>query len=185
MVNSKRKSIASGFILILIGLIFLAFQVIPTLNAWVGSEFTWPMSIILVAVGLLLIGALTGTPDMLIPASIVAGIGGILYLQNGGILTWESWAYLWTLIPGFVGIGEFLSGLVKWKKHDIIDGLQTMLVSAVLFVVFGSLMGNMFGYFPFQNYLPVLLIALGVFLFIRALLDRRAGNHSSQSIKSH
>jgi hypothetical protein len=170
--SQKRKNIASGLILILIGLIFLAFQVFPALNVWAGEGFTWPVSIILVAFGLLVIGALTGTADMLIPASIVGGIGGILYLQNEGVLTWESWAYLWTLIPGFVGIGEVLAGIIKWKRRQIIDGLQSMLVSAVLFFVFGSLMGDMFGYFPFQDYLPVLLIALGVFLFIRALFDR-------------
>jgi hypothetical protein len=171
--SQKRKNVASGLILILIGLVFLAFQVFPALNAWVGEEITWPVSIILVALGLLVIGVLTGTADMLIPASIVGGIGGILYLQNEGILTWESWAYLWTLIPGFAGLGVLLSGLIQWKRRTIIDGLQTILVSAVLFFVFGSLLGDMFGFFPFQDYLPVLLIALGVFLFIRALFERR------------
>jgi hypothetical protein len=173
MASQKRKNITSGFILILIGLIFLAFQIFPGLQAWVDQEFTWPMSIFFVALGLLVIGALTGTPDMLVPASIVGGIGGILYVQNAGIITWESWAYLWTLIPGFVGIGVLLAGLLKWNKKEMIDGLQTILVSFVLLMVFGSLMGDMFGYFPFQAYLPVLLIALGVFLFIRALFDKR------------
>ena len=173
MSNQKRKSITSGIILILIGLGFLAMQTIPGLRIWADREFTWPMSIIAVAFGLLVIGALSGSADMLVPASIVGGIGGILYLQNSGVLTWESWAYMWTLIPGFVGIGVFLAGLIKWDRKGIIDGLQTFLVGAVLFLVFGSLMGDMFGYFPFRDYLPVLLIALGVFLFIRAIFDRR------------
>ncbi len=173
MDTRKRKSITSGIILILIGLGFLAVQLIPSLRIWAGQEFTWPVSILLVALGLVVIGALTGTADLLVPASIVGGIGGILYFQNVGIITWESWAFLWTLIPGFVGIGVFLAGLLKWNRKEIIDGLQTILVSAVLFLVFGSLMGDMFGYFPFRDYLPVLLIALGIFLFIRALLERR------------
>lgn len=173
MATQRRKNITSGFILILIGLIFLTFQVFPGLRTWVDQEFTWPMSIFMVALGLLVIGALTGTPDMLVPASIVSGIGGILYFQNTGAITWESWAYLWTLIPGFVGVGVLLAGLLKWRKKEIIDGLQTMLVSFVLLMVFGSLLGDMFGYFPLKDYLPVLLIALGVFLFIRALFDKR------------
>lgn len=173
MADRRSKNITSGIILILIGLIFLAFQLFPTLQAWIGGEFTWPMSIMLVALGLLIIGGLTGTPDMAVPAAIVGGIGGILYLQVRGILTWESWAYLWTLIPGFVGVGVFLAGLLKWRQKEIVDGLQTILVSGVLFLVFGSLMGEMFGYFPFQDLLPILLIALGLFLFVRALLDRR------------
>jgi len=173
MSEHKRRSIASGLILILLGLAFLAFQIFPALRAWANLEFTWPVSILIVALALVVIGALTGTADMLVPAAIVGGIGGILYLQNSRVLTWESWAYLWTLIPGFAGIGVFLAGLLKWKKREIIDGLQTMLVSAVLFLVFGSLMGDMFGVFPFRQYLPILLIALGVFLFIRAVIDRR------------
>ncbi|MGC9523212.1 MAG: hypothetical protein ACP5HG_15180 [Anaerolineae bacterium] len=173
MESRTRKTITSGIILILIGLGFLAVQLIPSLRSWADQEFTWPVSILFVALGLVVIGALTGTADMLVPASIVGGIGGILYLQNAGILTWESWAFLWTLIPGFVGIGVFLASLLKWDRKGIVDGLQSILVSAVLFLVFGSLMGDMFGYFPFRDYLPVLLIALGIFLFIRAFLERR------------
>ncbi len=173
MSNSKRKSVASGIILMLIGLLFLAIQVIPALRLWADSSFTWPMSIIIVAVGLLVIGALTGTADMLVPACIVGGIGGILYLQNAGVLTWESWAYLWTVLPGFAGVGVFLAGLIKWSKKEIVDGIQTMLVSGVLLLVFGSLMGDVFGRFPLRDYLPVLLIALGLFLFVRALFEKK------------
>jgi hypothetical protein len=170
---NRRKNITSGIILILIGLGFLALQIFPALRIWADREFTWPMSIFLVAFGLLVLGALTGTADLLVPAAIVGGIGGILYLQNARVLTWESWAYLWTLIPGFAGIGVSLAGLIKWKRKEVVDGLQTILVSGVLFLVFGSLMGDMFGHFPFRDYLPILLIALGLFLFARALLDRR------------
>ncbi|MCJ7550668.1 MAG: hypothetical protein MUQ30_13425 [Anaerolineae bacterium] len=170
MQNQKRKSITSGLLLILIGLVFLTFQVFPNLRMWADQEFTWPVSILLVAVGLLVIGALTGTADMLVPASIVGGIGGILYFQNAGILTWESWAFLWTLIPGFVGVGIFLSGLLKWNRKEMGDGLQSLLVSAVLFLVFGSLIGSVFGYVPFTDYLPILLIVLGAYLFVRAIL---------------
>jgi hypothetical protein len=173
MSTNKRKSIASGIILILIGLVFLALQLIPGLRFWADQSFTWPMSIIAVAFGLLVIGALTGTADMLVPACIVGGIGGILYLQNSSVLTWESWAYLWTLIPGFAGVGVFLAGLIKWNKKEIVDGIQTTLVSGVLLLVFGSLMGDMFGKFPMRDYLPFVLIALGLFLFVRALFDRR------------
>jgi len=170
MQNQKRKSITSGLLLILIGLVFLTFQVFPNLRMWADQEFTWPVSILLVAVGLLVIGAITGTADMMVPASIVGGIGGILYFQNAGILTWESWAFLWTLIPGFVGVGIFLSGLLKWNRKEMGDGLQSLLVSAVLFLVFGSLLGNVLGYVPFTGYLPILLIVLGIYLFVRAIL---------------
>jgi len=166
----KRKHIASGTLLIVIGLLFLAIQVVPGLRVWADARFTWPMGVVGVAVGLLVIGVLAGTADMLVPASIVGGIGTILYFQNAGTLAWESWSYLWTLIPGFVGVGVFLAGLVKWNKKEIVDGIQAMLVSGVLLLVFGSLMGESFNQFPWRDYLPVLLIALGLFLFVRALV---------------
>ncbi len=180
MASQRRKNTASGLILILIGLIFLAFQLFPALNVWVGDRFTWPVGIIVVAFGLLLIGVIAGSADMLVPAAIVGGIGGILYLQNEGTLAWGSWAYLWTLIPGFAGIGELLAGLIQWKRRAIIDGVQTILVSAVLFLVFGSLIGDLFG--PIQDLLPLFLIALGVFLFVRALVEgSRARRHERRA----
>jgi len=170
MNHHKRKSIASGLILILIGVLFISLQVFPGIREQFTWDFTWPTIIIMVALGLLVLGALTGTADLLIPASIVGGIGGILYFQNAGVITWQSWAFLWTLIPGFVGIGVLLVVLIKWKKSEILDGLKTMLTSAIMFLVFGSFLGDIFGYVPFKEYLPYLLIALGVFMFIQALL---------------
>jgi len=168
METQRGKNISSGIFLILLGLVFLAIQIFPHFTL----TFTWPMIIIFVALGLLVIGLLTGAPEMAIPACIVGGIGGILYLQEAGILLWESWSYLWTLIPGFVGVGTLISGLLRWKMKQITEGLETILVSAVLFAIFGSIFGNMFGYFPLQGHiLPLLLIAVGLISLIRALIN--------------
>jgi hypothetical protein len=167
MEHRRRKNISSGLFLILLGLAFLGFQIF-------SIAFTWPMILIFVALGLLAIGLLSLTPDMVIPACIVGGIGSILYLQDLGILTWASWAYLWTLIPGFVGVGEVLAGILRRKSKQITEGLETIMVSAVMFAIFGSIFGNMFGFFPLQgSTLAILLIVVGVFLFIRALISPR------------
>ena len=64
---------------------------------------------------LLVIGLLTRTPEMAIPASIVAGIGGILWVQNT-YNNWGTWSYSWALIPGFVGVGILLSGLLGGRN---------------------------------------------------------------------
>ena len=173
MSNRRQRSIASGLLLILIGLVFVAFQVFPGFREYIPLQFTWPMILIIIALGLLVLGALTGTVDMLVPTCILSGIGTILYFQDAGRITWQSWAFLWTLIPGFAGLGVALAGLLKWKQSEIYDGLRTMLVSAVLFLVFGSLLGDMLGFVPFKPLLPILLIILGLFMFIRALFDRR------------
>ena len=178
MAHRRRTNIASGLVLVLIGAALLSSKIIPGLGNWFEFAFTWPMIIVLAALGLLVIGLMTAEPDMVVPACIVGGIGGILYFQNAGIVTWQSWAYLWTLIPGFVGIGTLLAGLIKWKKKQISEGLESILVSAVLFTIFGSLLGGVVGFFPLKHYLPYLLILLGIFLFIRALV--RPSKRSSE-----
>lgn len=170
MQSKRRKNLISGILLVLLGLAILALQVFP---GWIDITVSGPVIIILIGLGLLVLGLLTTTPDLAIPACIVSGIGGILYVQNAELLPWESWSYLWTLIPGFVGVGELISGLIKGKRKQMNDGLQTMLVSAVLFVIFGSLLGGVFGGFALSQYLPVLLIGLGIFLLIRALITPR------------
>lgn len=178
MSHRKRSNIASGIVLILIGMVLLVSRTIPGLKAWLSFSFTWPMIIVLVALGLLVIGMVTGEPDMVVPACVVGGIGGILYFQDAGVVTWRSWAYLWTLIPGFAGAGTALAGLIKGKGREVSEGLETILVSVVLFTIFGSLLGGLVGFFPFRNYLPYLLILLGIFLFVRALV--RPNKHASE-----
>jgi hypothetical protein len=115
-----------------------------------------------VGVFLLFLGLILGAPGMAIPAAIVAGIGGILYYQD---LTgdWESWAYMWTLIPGFVGVGTVLAGLLgENTRTNIRHGLNLMVVSAVLFLVFSALLG---GWSLLGNYVPaILLILLGLWV---------------------
>ena len=170
MSHRKKTNLTSGLVLILLGAVLLALQVFPGLGRWFNFTFTWPMIIIVVALGMFVIGLLSGEPDMAIPACIIGGIGGILYFQTIGVLTWQSWAYMWTLIPGFVGTGILIAGLLNWKRKQIGEGLESILSSAVLFAIFGSLFGDIFGYVPFKFYLPFALIALGVFMFIRALL---------------
>ena len=99
MAGRNRSRIALGVFLILLGAWFLAGRIFPELRTWVDA-FTWPMILIAVGAFLLIFGLLVGSPGMAVPATIVAGIGGILYYQNA-TGDWESWAFLWTLIPGF------------------------------------------------------------------------------------
>jgi len=97
-----------------------------------------------------------------VPAAIVAGIGGIFYYQNVSG-NYDSWSYMWALIPGFVGVGTVLQGLLGENTgHNLKRGLNLMVVSAVLFLIFAAFLGgwNILGEFgP-----AVLLILLGVYV---------------------
>lgn len=162
MEQRNRTNLAAGLLLILVGAAFLAWQLAPSLFSWFRPELNWPLFVIGAGFFLLVIGLLADEPGMAVPASIVGGIGGLLYWQN---LTgrWETWSYAWSLIPGFVGVGVILSGILAGQTAQALrDGGRTILVSLVLFVVFGSLLGgNLTGVVW-----PALLIGAGVILLL-------------------
>ena len=171
MNRSNRTQLALGIVLILLGVSFVATKQVPALAAWVETYFDWPMWVIGVGAILLLIGLIVGAPGMAVPACIVAGIGGILYYQN---VTgkWESWSYMWSLIPGLVGIGTILTGLLgENTRANLAHGLNLLVVSACLFLVFATFFG---GVSLLGNYgAAVLLILLGIYVIARGLFRRQ------------
>lgn len=170
MDRRRRSSLAVGLLLILVGAWFVAMQLVPGLEGWLNLEVTWPLLIVGVGVLLLVIGLVTAVPGMAIPGCIVAGIGGILYWQS---LTgnWGSWSYVWALIPGFAGVGAILSGLLEGRiAKGVREGGGLILISLVLFVVFGSVFGGLGWLGP---YWPLLLVAVGLLIVVRALLRAR------------
>jgi hypothetical protein len=170
MEHRTRSSIVGGLLLILLGLFFLAYQVLPEQLAWLRVELGWPLIVVAVGAGLLVFGLLVGAPGMAIPACIVAGIGLILYWQNA-TGNYETWSFAWTLIPGFVGVGTILNGLLGGGKlRDALEGgFWLILISLVMFAIFGSFLGglNLFG-----PYWPALLILLGLIVLVRSFFRR-------------
>ena len=166
MDRRRRSNLAAGLVLTLLGAWFLAIQWVPGLQAW----FSWPLIIVGGGVLLLIIGLLTRVPAMAVPACIVGGIGGLLYWQNA-TGNWESWVYAWALIPGFVGVGIVLSGLLGGETRQAVrGGGWLILISLVLFAVFGSFFGALGLVGP---YWPVLLIVLGLLALARSLFRSR------------
>ncbi len=170
MGEKRRSNLAGGLVLILLGLLFLAFQVWPGLRSTLNIAFTWPLIVVAVGLFLLVLGLLSGVPALAVPACIVGGVGGLLYWQN---VTgrWDSWAYAWTLIPGFVGVGILLSGLLgREKQSEMRGGAWLVVISLVMFAIFASFFGAVG--FP-GAYWPVLLIVLGLLLLVRSFLKAR------------
>jgi hypothetical protein len=162
MDQRQRSYLAGGVLLVLIGALLLVFQTVPELRRWLDMDNAWPLIVVGVGVGLLIFGLLINVPSMAIPGTIVGGIGGILLWQN---LTghWESWSYMWALIPGFVGVGIVLSGVLSGEglSEAIRSGIGPITTSLVLFAAFGTF----FGAFIFKEpFWPVVLIVLGLVL---------------------
>ena len=168
MSSSTRASIVGGAFLILLGLLFLAGQVLQV-RVW---EFTWPF--IIIGTGALFFVAmfLGGKPlgPLAIPGTIIAGIGAMLFVQNTFNL-WESWSYSWALIVLFVGLGIFIYGAWSGLPETRASGLRVMRVGLVLFLVFGAFFGLLFtltGVYGMSSGLiwAILLIVLGFYMFI-------------------
>ncbi|MDI7277316.1 MAG: hypothetical protein QME94_15170 [Anaerolineae bacterium] len=161
--------IAGALLLIVLGAALLVAEFTPGWQHLISGERDWPLSVIAVGVLLLVIGFIAGAPGMAVPGCVVGGIGGLLYWQNA-THQWESWAYAWALIPGFVGIGLLLSALLQWRSDELKAGAWLVFISLALFSIFASAFG---GISIFGPYWPALLIALGLVLLLRSLLRGR------------
>lgn len=162
----KRNNLAWGLILILVGLGFLLFQVFPGIEA----EFQWPWILIGVGTIFAVASVLTRTGGLMIPAFIIGGLGAI-FLYQTNTDNWASWAYIWTIIPGFVGAGMLVGGLYDPDLRSARPASFILLaVSAVALVIFSGMLG-------FDNsllqYWPVLLILAGAIVLIRSLLGSK------------
>ena len=167
MDKRRRTSIFGGVILILIGALLFAGQLMPDLIPDFWRVFSWPWIIVGVGLFLFALGATLGEPGLAVPATIVGGIGGILAYQFYSN-DWASWSYIWALIPGFVGLGIILMSLLGGDA-SIKDGGNLLLISFIMLAVFGSFFGalGMAG-----QYWPVLLILLGAVLLGRSFLNK-------------
>ena len=167
MGKRNRTTLVLGILLILVGIYYVLVNAVPGFSDLLNINFSWPVIIMLVGAGLLVLGLLTGTPDMAVPAFIVAGIGGILYYQN---MTgnWGSWSYMWTLIPGFSGLGMILAHFLGARdRYSLSSALDTVGTSLVLFIIFGAFFG---AFKALGDYWPLLLVAAGLLIGTRTLL---------------
>lgn len=174
--KQNRTNLALGIILLAIGGWLLITRQVPSIQEWLDANFAWPMYTIGAGLLVLLIGLVTGAPGMAVPASIIAGIGGILYYQNAtGDFT--SWSYMWTLIPGFVGVGSILAGLLgDDSRRNFGRGLRLLVTSAVMFLIFATFLGGLSILGEFG--LPIILILLGLYILARGFFRNNKGDHN-------
>jgi len=164
----RISSIIAGLILILVGLFFLLLPWFPNLAESINIELVWPLIIVGVG-GLFLLGALLGAPDLAIPGSVIAGIGLMLYYQNAND-AWETWAYSWALIPGFVGVGIAIQQTLKGRpQNGIREGGRLIIISLTMFLIFGSLIG---GLLNFVTVAALALIGAGLWQLMKVLVGR-------------
>jgi hypothetical protein len=178
MDQRRRTSITGGALLILIGGWLLAVELYEPLGDWAAEFSEWPMWIVAFGLLFLLAGMIGGAPGMAVPGAIIAGIGGILYYQNA-TGEWSTWAYAWTLIPGFAGVGTFLAYSLRGNfRRAFREGGGAIVTSLLLFGIFGGFFYSVVGGPQFLeniiDYWPALLILVGLWMLLRPAFRRRS-----------
>ena len=168
----NKKGIVWGILLIAFGGFILLTRMMPDIFGFVY----WPYFIIGLGAAFLVAALLTRTGGLASPGSIISGIGAILYYQ-ATTNHWESWAYMWTLIPGFIGIGVIIAGLLSRDKIRFdTSGLVLIAISAMGFLIFGGAFGALLG-FPFDldvgTLWPLFLIGIGLITLVGAIFRKR------------
>ena len=169
MDNRSKSALVTGTVLIVLGVFFLVTRFVPGFF----QVFSWPYIVIGVGVLFMLIALITWTPGLAVPACIIGGIGGILFWMN---LTgeWWRWSYMWALIPGFVGVGVALNELLEGRPlRALLEGGWPILISLLLFFIFGSFLGGMPGTGP---WCASVLIAIGALVILRPLVRKGKGD---------
>lgn len=169
----RGSSVVAGLILLLVGGVLLVNQMYPGLLANILPDtivITWPWFVIGTGLVFIFFALLTGTGGLAVPGSVIGTIGLILYYQNT-TGDWESWAFIWVLIPASVGLGIILSSLIEGHLRSAIPGVWLLLINLVIFLVFWAIFRRDSALL--SAYWPVILIVAGVLILIQSLLGRR------------
>ncbi len=166
---AQRKPITAATILIGVGVLFLIIN-------FFGIDFgrIWPLIFLVIGAAfyipiVLLPEARAALAALFIPGTILIGLG-LIFFYNTLSGDWDSWAYMWTLIPAFVGIGLILAARAGgWANTIVTTGLWLALGSGALFSLIAMFAGSQ----AFGAIGPLVLIAIGVLFLIRASRSAR------------
>jgi len=169
MNESKKGTLATGIILVVLGAAFIAINLIPRMTA----NKTWPFIFIVIGIGFLLPAliwenARSGLAGLYIPGMIFLVLGGI-FLFNTLSGNWQVWAYAWILIPAGVGLGLYSGALIgKWHDDVRKTGIWMTVISFTVFAFFAALFGNLL----VKAIGAGVLILLGIYIVLRTLLKK-------------
>ncbi len=173
---SRTIELVAGVLLLIVGLVVLASE--PLLNVinglTEGEEFLrwWPI----IPVGLslfFLVPGLLGGPNrrlragMMIPGTLLAGIGGAL-LYTSLTDQWDAWAYLWSVIPFSFGLGMYAAGWIADAPAFKWIGFATAAGGVVAYLVFATAFGGE----AFRLVAAIGILAIGAALTVGGLAER-------------
>jgi len=172
--RSGPPALILGAILVIAGALLFVGQ---ALDIGIG-DVGWPFIIVGIGVVILILGLFVNREQgMVIGGTVVTTVGLVLLYQNSTD-RWESWAYAWALVgPAASGLGLALWGAATGNRSDLRNGTWGLLGGLGLFVIgflfFEGVIGISGERLPLPGWLlPVAVIAIGIVLLGRGLLER-------------
>jgi hypothetical protein len=170
MKNINRGSLIAGVGLILLGALFIVFNLLPNFTI----KQTWPMILIVAGFGFCLPAlawpdSRKGLAALFIPGSILFVLGAIFLFNTLTPKTWSIWAFAWILIPASVGLGMMLAAKVgEWSHGVWVVGTWMAILSVALFAIFAAIFGQ-----DLIQYIGAgILVVMGLYLLVNSFLKK-------------
>ncbi len=173
--SNTGQAVLLGTVLILTGLGYIAFEIIPRYFLEIDlAHYGWPIFVIVPGIVLIGVGGTAHEMGGLcVPGAVVTMAGLVLFVQNIFDL-FATWSYVWALVvPGGVGLGMWLQGLVIESPGLRTTGARTLGSGFILFLLIAvffegviHVSGRDFGFFG-RVLFPVLIIIVGIVVMVR------------------
>ncbi len=146
---------------------------------WSIWAYLWPLEVISVALGFVLMTIFLKVPWLMIPASIL-GLTGLVLQFCAATGWWSSWAVLWAVEPFAVGLPLLLIGMFKKIEGVKVAGVILCGFAGLAFAAMSTLLVTSLWITRLIG--PAIVLALGIFLVVSALLKHPAEAKSNQSL---
>jgi hypothetical protein len=139
---------------------------------WSIWTYLWPLEVISVGLGFVLMAIFLKIPWLMIPASFI-GLTGMVLQFCAATGWWSSWGVLWTVEPFAVGLPLLLIGMNKKIEGLKVAGIILCGFAGLAFAAMSSLLVTSLWITRLIG--PGIVLALGILLVLSALL-KRSGN---------
>jgi hypothetical protein len=140
-------------------------------NHWSIWSTLWPLEVISVALGFVLMAIFLKVPWLMIPASII-GLTGLVLQFCAATGWWNSWAVLWTVEPFAIGLPLLIIGMVKKIEGVKVAGIILCGIAGLAFAAMSSLLVTTVWVTRLIG--PAIVLSLGILLVLSVVLKQSA-----------
>jgi general stress protein CsbA len=138
---------------------------------WHIWAFLWPLEVISLGLGFVLMAIFLRIPWLMIPASII-GLNGLVLQFCAATGLWNSWAVLWTVEPFAVGLPMLLIGMIRKIEGVRMAGIILCGFAGLAFAAMSALLVTSVWITRLIG--PAIVLILGILLVGSAVMKRKS-----------